>query len=170
MEKFKPIKDYPCYEVSNYGNVRSSKYKEQRILKPATGMKGYFYVNICNDEKKYKKHYIHRLVVTTFIRSMKDGEQVDHLNMDKKDNRLVNLQIVDNRINQLRKRKSILPGVSKSGNKWRSRIQHNNEIIFVGMFNTPEQAHKAYKNKLKEYGINIAFDKDMAYMLDDNTI
>lgn len=37
-------------------------------------------------------------------------------------------------------------------------------------FNTAEEAHEAYKNKLKEYGINIAFDKDMAYMLDDNTI
>lgn len=170
MEIFKNIESYPGYEVSNYGNVRSSKYKEQRILRPATGMKGYLYVNICNSERKYKKHYIHRLVVTAFIRTMRDGEQVDHINMNKIDNNLTNLEIVDNRINQLRKRKSILPGVSKIGNRWRSRIQHNNEIIKVGIFNTPEQAHEAYKNKLKEYGINIAFDKDMAYMLDDNTI
>jgi hypothetical protein len=67
-------------------------------------------------------------------------------------------------------RKAILPGVSKLGNKWRTRLQLNKEIIPIGVFNTPEEAHEAYKNKLKEYGVNIDFNQDLVCMLDDNKI
>jgi hypothetical protein len=167
IEIFKDIKDYPNYQISNYGNVKSLKYNEPRILKPATGMKGYLYVNICDFNKKYKKHYIHRLVASTFIRGIKKDEQIDHKDSNKINNMLENLDIVDNRINQLRNKKGILPGVSKIGNKWRTRIQLNKQIIPIGTFNTPEEAHEAYKNKLKEYGINIDFSQDLACVLDD---
>jgi hypothetical protein len=171
MEEFKNIEGYPGYEVSNYGNVRSSKRKKQIILKPSIGMKGYYYVYICNVDKKYKHHYIHRLVASTFIRSINKDEQVDHINADKIDNNLTNLQIVDNRINQLRNRRGkCLPGVTKSYNKFFAKINMNKKTVYLEGFKSEEEAHEAYKNKLKEYGINIAFDKDMAYMLDNNTI
>jgi hypothetical protein len=170
IETFKDIKDYPGYQVSNYGNVKSLKYNEPRILKPATGMKGYLYVNICDYNKKYKKHYIHRLVASTFIREIISKEQIDHRDYNKLNNKLENLDIVDNRINQLRNKKAILPGVSKLGDKWRTKLQINKKIIPIGIFNTPEEAHEAYKNKLKEYGININFNQDLVYMLDDNQV
>lgn len=170
IETFKDIDNYPGYQISNYGNVKSMKYSIPRILKPATGMKGYLYVNICDYDKKYKKHYIHRLVASSFIRVMIKGEQIDHKDSDKLNNKLNNLDIVDNRINQLRNKRAILPGVSKLGNRWRSRVQLNKKIIPIGTFDTPEEAHEAYKNKLKEYGINIDFNQDLVCMLDDNTI
>lgn len=170
IETFKRIKNYPGYEISNYGNVKSYKGKVARILKPAIGIKGYYYVNINDESKKYKKHYIHRLVAEAFIRPLNDKEQIDHIDANKLNNNIDNLDIVDNRINQLRNKKAILPGVSKLGNKWRTRLQINKEIIPIGTFNTPEEAHRAYKNKLKEYGINIDFDKNLVRMLDDNQI
>ena len=52
IETFKDIDNYPGYQISNYGNVKSMKYSIPRILKPATGMKGYLYVNICDYDKK----------------------------------------------------------------------------------------------------------------------
>jgi hypothetical protein len=170
MEIFKTIKDYPDYQVSDYGNVKSLKGNEPRILKPATGIKGYLYVNICDYNKKYKKHYTHRLVASSFIRQLNKGEQIDHRDSNKLNNNLENLDIVDNRINQLRNKKAILPGVSKLGNKWRTRLQLNKKIISIGLFNTPEEAHEAYKNKLKEYGIIIDFNQDLVCMLDDHKI
>ena len=167
MEIWKKIDEYPGYEVSNYGNVKSFKYKEPRILKPAIGMKGYFYVNLCRFDKKYKKHYLHRLVSSSFIRRINSNEQIDHRDSNKLNNKLENLDIVDNRINQLRNKRSVLPGAHKDGDKYRSRIQINGEIIYVGRFNTAEEAHEAYKNKLKEHGINIDFDKDFLSLMDD---
>lgn len=40
------------------------------------------------------KHYVHRLVCETFQKSISTDKEVNHLNGNKKDNRLINLEIV----------------------------------------------------------------------------
>jgi len=166
MEKFKPIKDYPDYEISDYGNVRSRKNGKITILK-GSKCNGYLEVSLFKEKVK-KRFLIHRLVASEFIRNMKEGEQVDHIDGDRKNNNLRNLNIVNNRINNLRKLK--LNGAHKQKGRWQSSFYYEGKNIYIGLYDTAEEAHEAYKNKLKEYGISINFDKDMAYMLDDNTI
>ena len=92
MEQWKQIQDYPDYEVSTEGRVRSNKRKETIILQPAQYSNGYLFVNLSGTPGRHSC-LIHRLVLCTF-RPCENMEQlqVNHLNCDRTDNRLENLE------------------------------------------------------------------------------
>ena len=94
MEIWKQIKDYPDYEVSNEGRVRSNKRKKTVILRPAQFSNGYLFVSLSDSlGLKRRACLIHRLVLTTFhpCENM-DQLQVNHLNCNRADNHLENLE------------------------------------------------------------------------------
>ena len=107
-EVWKPIEDYPNYEVSNQGRVRN--VKTHRILQAGINRQGYEFVNLCKGDGVQRKCYrINRLVAEAFIDIpqsyinrgyTKDSLQVDHINEDKRDNRKINLQWLTNRENK----------------------------------------------------------------------
>ena len=90
MEKWKQIDGYPNYEVSDEGHVRN--IKTGRLLKNSLA-KGYPRVVLC-DHLHYKPKTIHRLVAETFIEGDHDGLQVNHIDGDKTNNRVENLEWV----------------------------------------------------------------------------
>lgn len=75
---------------------------------------------------------------------------IDHINGKKDDNRICNLRdvpISQNNENQRAaqvKNKSGYFGVVCRGNKWVSTINHRNKQIYLGTFENPESAHRAY--------------------------
>jgi hypothetical protein len=77
-------------------------------------------------------------------------EQIDHINGDRSDNRFNNLREVSNAENAQNNRKpkpsnkSGFLGVRKENSKWLAEIKINYKPIRIGLFNTPEAAHKAY--------------------------
>lgn len=85
-------------------------------------------------------------------------EYLDHINMDKTDNRLVNLREASAAENNWNRdytgpRGKGLLGVSKSGrpNKpWRSQIGMRGKKICLGNFETQEQAHQAYTTYVEQ--------------------
>lgn len=79
------------YQVSNYGNVKSLKFGNERILKPKIKSDGYCGVHFRIDGKEYNKT-IHRLVAQAFIPNPNNLSQVNHINEDKTDNRVENLE------------------------------------------------------------------------------
>jgi hypothetical protein len=91
MEIFKDIKGYDgLYQVSNLGNIKSYKYKENRILKQTLTECGYARVGL--SFKTRKTYLAHRLVAQTFLSNPENKEEVNHINGDKTDNRLQNLE------------------------------------------------------------------------------
>ena len=76
---------------------------------------------------------------------------IDHINGNRKDNQLSNLRAVkahENAQNQTCHRKGKIVGgtyVKKHG-KWQAYIQRNNVRIFLGLFETAQDANTAYKN------------------------
>lgn len=93
-ENYKAVPGYEgLYEVSDLGNVRSLKFSKVKILKPIPSNRGYLFVELCNNGER-KRFYVHRLVVTVFIGPIAPGLQINHLNEDKSDNRLENLEVV----------------------------------------------------------------------------
>ena len=89
-EIFKDIKNYEgLYQVSNLGRVYS--IINNKILKPKLNRCGYLSVNL-----KYKGSHvtksIHRLVAQTFIENLYNFPQVNHIDEDKTNNCVDNLE------------------------------------------------------------------------------
>ena len=96
MEIWKYINGYEgLYEISNKGRVRNA---EGRILKARTQNKGYFYVTLHSNHKE-RKFTIHRLVAEGFIPKINEFNQVNHINGNKKDNSVENLEWCNQRLN-----------------------------------------------------------------------
>lgn len=109
-EVWKPVYDERYrknYEVSNMGNVRSLKKNGKHIiLKPYLENRGYLRVTLyprvkTENKNEGRKHFrIHRLVLITFGGKENGDLEVNHINGDKTDNRLENLEWVTSSENQ----------------------------------------------------------------------
>ena len=89
------------YQASDLGRVRSlgnNKSRKTKILKPGKDRGGYFHVYLFKN-KKYKHHLVHRLVYEAFNGEIPEGLQVNHINEDKTDNRLCNLNLMTRKEN-----------------------------------------------------------------------
>ena len=92
------------YQISSYGRVKSlSRHHpnvqggyyltKEKILCPRKHTNGYLNVQLCKDGIK-RNHYIHRLVANAFLRNDHPQEYIDvnHINEEKTDNRVSNLE------------------------------------------------------------------------------
>ncbi len=77
------------YKISNLGNVHSMKTEDNLKLK--TDIHGYCYVNLF-DGLKHKSYKIHRLVATHFLDNPENKPQVNHLDFDRQNNKINNLE------------------------------------------------------------------------------
>ena len=99
------ISDYPIYWVSNLGNVKSKKYNnktntyKELVLKQHTDKYGYLYVGLSIGNRKIKFFKVHRLVAKYFLSTYRDTLQVNHIDENKTNNKVDNLEMCDNKYN-----------------------------------------------------------------------
>lgn len=164
-------KDIPGYEdyyqVSNLGRVKGLTRKvknrngfsiiKENHLKQTLSLRGYYVVGLFNNSKG-KTMNVHQLVSMAFLGHKPDGTFkliVDHIDNDKLNNRVENLQIISQRENASKDKKnktSKYTGVSwdSKNKKWTVGIRINGISKNLGRFNSEEDAYLVYKNKLKE--------------------
>lgn len=99
-ELWKPIIGYEgIYEVSNMGNIRSidrhradGAFISGRKIKTSLAM-GYPYFNACKNGRS-SPIYVHQCVAEAFIGLRPDGFQINHIDGDKRNNFVGNLEYV----------------------------------------------------------------------------
>lgn len=170
MEIWKDLVNYEdLYQVSNFGSVKAKprewfsgkngclKRSHNGFLMKLKNCKdGYISVTLCKDGN-VKTHLVHRLVAYSFLNlDPKDKELVvDHIDHNRANNALDNLRLISQRQNTT---KSHITSSSKYvgvhfhnySNKWQSQIAYNKKRIHLGIFETEEQASRAYQLALKQ--------------------
>ena len=176
-EIFKDVVGYEgLYQVSNLGNVKSLPRErcnlngcwmtKEKILKPAP-TNGYFGVGLWIDGIN-KSRRIHQLVAEAFLNHTPCGFDlvVDHINNDKLDNRLENLQLITCRENNSKDKISAskYTGVSQKKNeiKWTSQIQINDKYIHIGTFKCELAASVAYQKALEDFNNGKEIQRHLA--------
>ena len=86
------------YLASCYGKILSLKRNKKRILKLNTLRNGYLYfgLHINNTQKNY---LVHRFVYECFKGVIPKGMETDHIDADKKNNSISNLQLLTKKEN-----------------------------------------------------------------------
>lgn len=161
------------YEVSNLGRVRSvDRYvnsggvmnknrlslKKGRLLNCSPTKRGYTRVSLSKGSKT-QQIMIHRLVAIAFLNPIEGKLNVNHINGIKEDNRVSNLEFVNQRENVLHAKIYTMgkacPFVSylKKYNRYESSIIINNKAVKLGRFKTEEEAFNSYVKALKENGL-----------------
>ena len=96
-EIWKDIEGYEgLYQVSNLGRIKSldhqceKKIKRGRLLKPNRSTN--YPTVILYKNNKMKSYAVHYLVASTFIIKPENATEVNHINEDRNDNRVENLE------------------------------------------------------------------------------
>lgn len=161
MENWIEIKDYNGkYLISDLGNVKTKHKNGTETTKKGYISKtnGYYKTGLYSNGKT-RTIEVHKLAAIYFLNHCPCSMElvIDHIDNDRLNNKVSNLQIVSQRLNTQKDRlnKNSILGVKKKPNgKFESGIKINGKKIYLGMFNTDIEAGTIYQkanNNLNAY-------------------
>ncbi|WGL30451.1 HNH endonuclease [Synechococcus phage S-CRES1] len=137
----KELEEALIYEPSS-GFFFRRRFPDRRAESSTRG--GYAQVFV-----KGKRYYASRVAWKMAHRQDPGEQDVDHIDNDRTNNSLSNLQLLPPRANttkakQRRKASKLPPGVFRSRHRYRAQAKVDGKVIHLGVFDDPEQAHQAY--------------------------
>jgi hypothetical protein len=153
---FRWKKERPLEHFSSetYRKAWASQYGSRKLN---AGDNGYVYVQL-NYLGRKKRVRAHRLA-WALVHGTWPTDQIDHINGDRADNRIVNLRVVTNAENGRNRKlsKNNSSGYNgiykiKRSNSFHVEIHYNNRRIFLGQFKKLEDAIRARKKANLKYG------------------
>ena len=146
---------YHC-QISNLGRFKTitsyHKHKEGTITIGSYDTKGYLRVYV-NYTKNPKAKKVHRLVAEYFLDTFQDHLTVNHINFNKSDNNVDNLEMLtskDNSIDYTLKKikpnsssKTLNVSFHKKIKKWTTKIYVNKKYYSLGTYSTEKEAIEA---------------------------
>ena len=151
-EIWKEIPGYPRYEISTHGRIKSFVRNAPTILKTSINKRGYLVVGIRRLSTSSPSK-VHQLMAITYLDHNPCGHKVviDHIDGNKLNNHICNLQLITNRENCSKdsKNKSGYVGVCYDRGKYRVSITINKRIIALGRYTDPRKGSKVYQLAIK---------------------
>lgn len=146
-EIWKDIKGYEgLYQISNYGNIISKRIwvgrtfiQKEKKIKPTIAKNGYLRVTL-SKENKCKYVNIHRLVAEAFIPNPNKYPCINHIDGNKLNNNLKNLE-------------------------WCSHSYNLKEAYRLGLHKSHKGAESYRSKKILQYDLNGNFIKEWDYMM-----
>lgn len=112
------------------------------------------------------RYTAHRVIYEAFHNvKLQPHQQINHINRIKNDNRITNLEVVNNQQNAqwTINRTGTFKGAqwNKTHNKWRAELKYNGENNFLGYYDTELEAGKAYN----DFALHLNHTQDCKYLL-----
>lgn len=142
-------KDIPSYEgkyqISNFGNVKSLNYSRKnysKLLKLKNHKDGYKIVGLSNGKGKGKSFFsVHRLVAQAFIPNPDNKATVNHIDGNKANNHISNLEWATPQENMIH---SFKIGLRKY--EYKGETKRNNGKRYNGIYKSPILGLKGVKH------------------------
>lgn len=174
-EIWKQHPEFDNYAISSLGRIWS--FRKSKVMKQFKQNCGYFQIQIINNFGKSTRFLTHRLVAITFISNTLNKPYVNHIDGNKNNNTLNNLEWVTNSENILharqlglnpynnptlnlklggkRKGTSKYFGVAwdKARQKWRSAVVYKGKSHKQRRFDCEIEAARHYDNVVKQMGL-----------------
>ena len=133
---WKNVVDYEgIYLISSNGEIYSNF--SNKILKQSVGTSGYLCINL-HKNKKQKSRLVHQLMAESFLshKRQKFKIVIDHIDNNKLNNNINNIQLLSNRKNSTKdkKPKSGESCIYKSNSKYLVRLRINGKKKSIGIF------------------------------------
>lgn len=135
----KEIEGFPGYFIEDNGSVWSEY--SNKFLKPLHDTNGYLMVNLHKDGKQWSKR-IHRLVAEAFINNPNNYDQVNHIDENKENNNINNLEWV----------------TQQENNKYIEKIGHHSgrpkKKVLVEFRNGDREEYESLAECAKHFNVN----------------
>jgi hypothetical protein len=149
------LKVYPTGEVWKFGckNQNSKEEWIQLFGREQTNKDGYNHHRTKINQKEYVTS---RIIYKAFnlewnITNTKNNE-IDHIDINSLNNHISNLRIATSKEQKINTNRVInAKGFCFKNGKYEASIKNNRKSIYLGRFNTEEEALTAYKNAIIKY-------------------
>ena len=147
-----PIAGYSKYNVSNFGRIK--RLDTNKVLSSCLDKDGYLRTGITNDAGTRVKIYIHIQVAYAFLGPRLNNNELNHIDENKANARLDNLEYISKRENITYSAKNkVMRYVTLHKGRYQSSLFHNGKTIYLGRHDNELDAHNVAVKYLADNNI-----------------